>query len=151
MEQSLFVKYGSRLTSGMAECVYDRVLADDELAPFFKGIDIEVLREHMADFLTVLTGGPNIYKGRDIYEAHKDFTITAAHFDAVARLCLRERRREVRRLAVLAAGHEEAAVAAIEAAASEADVAGGERRLRRDRDAEPVDCTRNRLTKTITQ
>ena len=81
MEQSLFVKYGSRLTSGMAECVYDRVLADDELAPFFKGIDIEVLREHMADFLTVLTGGPDIYKGRDIYEAHKDFTITAAHFD----------------------------------------------------------------------
>ena len=81
MEQSLYVKYGSRLTSGMAECVYDRVLTDAELAPFFDGVNIEVLREHLADFLTVLTGGPNIYKGRDIYEAHKDFTITKAHFD----------------------------------------------------------------------
>ena len=81
MQQSLYVKYGSRLTSGMAECVYDRIIADDELAPFFEGIDMDVLREHMADFLTVLTGGPNIYKGRDIHEAHKDFTITDAHFD----------------------------------------------------------------------
>ena len=81
MEQSLYVKYGSRLTSGMVECIYDRVLVDSELAPFFDGIDIETLREHMADFLTVLTGGPNIYKGKDIYEAHKDFTITDAHFD----------------------------------------------------------------------
>jgi len=81
MEQTLFVKYGSRLTSGMAECVNDRVLADAALAPFFEEIDIETLRDHLADFLTVLTGGPDIYKGRDIYEAHKDFTITAAHFD----------------------------------------------------------------------
>ena len=81
MEQSLYVKYGSRLTSGMAECVYDRALGDDKLAPFFAGIDIEVLRDHLADFLTVLTGGPDLYKGKDIYEAHKDFTITEAHFD----------------------------------------------------------------------
>ena len=81
MEQSLYVKYGSRLTSGMAECIYDRVLTDSELAPFFEGIDIDVLREPLADFLTVLTGGPNIYKGRDIYEAHRGFSITVAHFD----------------------------------------------------------------------
>ncbi|MGC6452518.1 MAG: group I truncated hemoglobin [Candidatus Puniceispirillaceae bacterium] len=81
MEQSLFVKYGSRVTSGMAECFYDRVLLDAELAPFFEGIDIETLREHLADFLTVVTGGPNIYKGRDIHEAHRHLAITSAHFD----------------------------------------------------------------------
>jgi hemoglobin len=81
MQQSLFVKYGSRLTAGMAECVYDRVLVDRELAPFFDGIDIDILREHLADFLTVVTGGPNIYKGRDLYEAHRQYAITAAHFD----------------------------------------------------------------------
>ena len=62
MNTTLYVKYGSRLTSGMAECFYDRVLVDPELAPFFEGIDVEKLREHLADFLTVLTGGPNLYR-----------------------------------------------------------------------------------------
>lgn len=40
MNTTLYVKYGSRLTSGMAECFYDRVLVDPELAPFFEGIDV---------------------------------------------------------------------------------------------------------------
>jgi len=37
MNTTLYVKYGSRLTSSMAECFYDRVLVDPELAPFLKG------------------------------------------------------------------------------------------------------------------
>ena len=41
MAPTLYVKYGSRLTSGMAECFYDRVLADPDLAPFFEGVDVE--------------------------------------------------------------------------------------------------------------
>ena len=59
-EHDTLCQNGSRLTSGMAECFYDRVLVDPELAPFFEGIDVEKLREHLADFLTVLTGGPNL-------------------------------------------------------------------------------------------
>ena len=49
MAPTLYVKYGSRLTSGMAECFYDRVLVDPDLAPFFEGIDIETLREQSGD------------------------------------------------------------------------------------------------------
>ena len=60
MNTTLYVKYGSRLTSGMAECFYDSVLVDPELAPFFEGIDVEKLREHLADFLTVMRGRPNL-------------------------------------------------------------------------------------------
>ena len=81
MEQTLYVKYGSRLTSGMAECFYDRVLVDPELAHFFDGIDMDVLREHLADFLTVLTGGPDLYKGRDLRAAHAGFRISEADFN----------------------------------------------------------------------
>lgn len=81
MEQTLYVKYGSRLTSGMAECFYDRVLVDPELAHFFEGIDMEVLREHLTDFLTVLTGGPDLYKGRDLRAAHAGFRIREADFN----------------------------------------------------------------------
>jgi hemoglobin len=57
MKTSLYMKYGSRVTSGLAECLYDRLLVDPELAPFFVGVDIDRLREHVAEFLTVLTGG----------------------------------------------------------------------------------------------
>ena len=34
MQTNLYLKYGSRVTSGMAECMYDRVLIDPELSPF---------------------------------------------------------------------------------------------------------------------
>ena len=83
METTLYMKYGSRVTSGMAECLYDRLLDDPELAPFFKSVDIDRLREHVADFLSVLTGGPDMYRGRDLGEAHRDYRITAAHFEMV--------------------------------------------------------------------
>ena len=77
------MKYGSRVTSGMAEYLYDRLLDDPRLAPFFAGVDIDRLREHVADFLSMLTGGPDIYRGRDLREAHADFQISKAHFDMV--------------------------------------------------------------------
>jgi hemoglobin len=83
METTLYMKYGSRVTSGMAECLYDRLLDDPELAPFFEAVDIDRLREHVADFLSVLTGGPDMYRGRDLREAHSDYRITAAHFEMV--------------------------------------------------------------------
>ena len=81
METTLYMKYGSRVTSGMAECLYDRLLVDPQLAPFFEGGDMDRLREHVSDFLSVLTGGPDMYKGRDLREAHQGYRISAAHFD----------------------------------------------------------------------
>ena len=83
MEATLYMKYGSRVTSGMAECLYDRLLDDPELAPFFKSVDIDRLREHVADFLSVLTGGPDMHRGRDLREAHSDYRISSAHFEMV--------------------------------------------------------------------
>jgi hemoglobin len=83
VKQTLYMKYGSRVTSGMAECLYDRVLDDPELATFFDGVDIDRLREHVADFLSVLAGGPDIYRGRDLREAHADYRISKPHFEMV--------------------------------------------------------------------
>ena len=81
MQSSLYVKYGSRITTGISELVYDRLQADPDLAPFFVGVDVEALRDHMADFLGVVTGGPDIYRGRDIRDAHHSLSITNADFD----------------------------------------------------------------------
>ena len=39
-------------------------------------------RKYQADFLTVATGGPNIYEGMDMKEAHKKLGIKKLEFDA---------------------------------------------------------------------
>ena len=84
MVSELYSRYGSRLTSGASEMLYDALLADEVLAPFFKKVDMDVLREHMAAFIGSITGGPKIYTGRAMSEAHAPFQITAYHFQRVA-------------------------------------------------------------------
>ena len=84
MISHLYSHYGSRLTSGTSEILYDSLLKDEALAPFFEHVDMDLLREHMADFISSLTGGPQIYEGRSMQEAHAPFAITAYHFQRVA-------------------------------------------------------------------
>lgn len=84
MIETLYVKYGSRLTSGVSEYLYDYLLADDTLRPFFAAVDMDNLRDHMAAFIGSLTGGPDIYEGRSMGEAHAAYEISSGHFQAVA-------------------------------------------------------------------
>ena len=84
MIETLYVKYGSRLTSGVSEYLYDYLLEDGALQPFFAAVDMDSLREHMAAFLGSLTGGPDIYEGRSMGDAHAAYQISANHFQAVA-------------------------------------------------------------------
>lgn len=80
----LYFKYGNRLSSGVAELLYDKIEADHDLAHFFVNADFTGLREHMADLLCTLTGGPDIYKGQNLADAHADYKIDSASFDRVA-------------------------------------------------------------------
>ena len=80
----LYTKYGSRVTTATAEILYDRILADPQLAPFFVGVDINRLREHMSDILSMIIGGPDLYQGRDLKAAHAQFQINMDDFNRVA-------------------------------------------------------------------
>lgn len=80
---SLYSKYGNRIASGVAECLYDRINADNSLTPYFKGINMDELTEHMGDMLCMITGGPDLYKGRDVKTAHAPMKIDDAAFMAV--------------------------------------------------------------------
>ena len=80
----LFAKYGSRLTSGTSEILYDTLLEDPSLAPFFANVDMDLLRDHMADFIGSLTGGPAIYEGKTMDVAHQPYDITSQHYQNVA-------------------------------------------------------------------
>ncbi len=52
------------------EDFYRRVLADEELAPYFDDIDMDRQMAKQTAFLTMVTGGPNAYTGRDMRAAH---------------------------------------------------------------------------------
>jgi hemoglobin len=81
--RKLYFKYGSRITDGAAELFYDRVYDDPALATFFQKIEKHAMQEHIANFLTGLTGGPEEYRGRNLKTAHAAYQISNDHFNAL--------------------------------------------------------------------
>lgn len=63
---------------------YKRVLADPSLAPFFKAKQMKNLEQQQVAFFTTALGGPAIYTGRSMKDAHAKSKIASSHFDAVA-------------------------------------------------------------------
>lgn len=64
--------------------LYERILSDGELTPYFADVDVERVKQHMTLLLTKVLGGPDEYLGRDLDEAHAGLGITGAHYDRVA-------------------------------------------------------------------
>lgn len=62
---------------------YSRVVADPELAPLFADADLERLRAHQRLFLTAALGGPELFTGRPLEQAHAGLGITDTQFDLV--------------------------------------------------------------------
>lgn len=62
---------------------YVRVLADDELAPYFTDTEMAALKRHQVLLLSQVLGGPAAYDGRELADAHRGLGITEAHYDRV--------------------------------------------------------------------
>ena len=79
---------GENAIVAAVELFYEKVTADDELAPFFEGLSVEKLSVKMVRFITWAFGGPEEYKGKDLRTAHKGLVeskgLTDKHFDGVA-------------------------------------------------------------------
>lgn len=60
---------------------YQRVVADPELGRWFEGVDLERLKAHQRAFLGAAFGGPALFGGRGLAEAHAGLEITDAAFD----------------------------------------------------------------------
>jgi len=81
---ALFNEIGDAATLRTAvNLLYQRVLADPELAPWFAGVDMPRLRAHQLAFLAGALGGPNLFNGRDVATAHAGLKITDEAFDAL--------------------------------------------------------------------
>ena len=88
MKKSLYERIGgdTAVRATVAK-LYDKILSDDELAPFFDHVDIERLRHSQHSFVSYAFGGMPHYTGRSLREAHSGAVangLSDRHFDLVA-------------------------------------------------------------------
>ena len=86
-EPSLYEQLGGeKAVDAAVDLFYKKVLADDRVNGFFKGVDMNRQRGMQKGFLTFAFGGPNNYKGRDLRATHAHLVqrgLNDTHFDII--------------------------------------------------------------------
>ncbi len=86
-EETLYNRLGRREgIRAVVDDFYDRLLADDELGPFFESADMEKLRRTQTDHLCEAAGGPETYDAEPVREAHLHVPFTPAHIQRAVEL-----------------------------------------------------------------
>lgn len=86
MEATLYDRIGG--SGGIVRLVdafYARVLADPELGPFFKGVEMAKLRRMQVELFSAALGGPQRYTGRPIVQAHAHLKIRLNEYQRFVR------------------------------------------------------------------
>ncbi len=77
-----YEKYGGFSTvSRLVMRLYDKLLEDDDVGPFFDDVDMPKLIDHQTKFVSSLMGGPASFSDTHIANAHHALTIHDTHFD----------------------------------------------------------------------
>ncbi len=66
--------------------LYDKLLDDDDVGPFFDDVDMPKLIDHQTKFVSSLMGGPASFTDTHIENAHRHLTIYDGHFDKLKEL-----------------------------------------------------------------
>jgi len=87
-EQSLYEKIGGEAAVDAAvDLFYTKVMADPTVNFFFEGIDMDRQTKKQKEFITIALGGPSIYQGVGMRNAHKKLVeekgLNDNHFDAI--------------------------------------------------------------------
>lgn len=84
-QPSLFDRVGgTEAIQSLVVLFYDHVLDDEQLRPFFDGVNVEHQRDRLTQFLSHALGGPGAWTGPSMRDAHEGLGIEAHHFDRVA-------------------------------------------------------------------
>lgn len=87
MSVSLYEKYGGFSTvSRIVMRLYDLILEDDDLGPFFDDTEMPKLIDHQTKFIASLMGGPASFSDAHLTGAHRGMTIADTHFDRLKEL-----------------------------------------------------------------
>jgi hemoglobin len=84
MTTSLYERLGG--TDGITQLASDLVdihLANPRISPRYANVDITAAKNGAATFFISGTGGPNVYKGKDMLSTHKGMNIDGGEFLAV--------------------------------------------------------------------
>lgn len=77
---SLYDRIGGESTvDRLIDDFYDRIVLDQELAPFFKESNMGHQRSMFREFIAAALDGPAKFTGRSITEAHQGRAIKASH------------------------------------------------------------------------
>jgi hemoglobin len=84
-DETLYDRLGGQdAVDAVVDEFYDRVLADEDLEPYFDGVDMEGLRDHQKEFVAYVTGGLDDYDGPNMADAHAHLGVTPEAFGRVA-------------------------------------------------------------------
>lgn len=75
---------GAAAVAVAVDDLYERILADGALSPYFTRVDMRRQKTHMRAFIAAALGGPDIYRGRDMASAHAHLQVSGDTFDRVA-------------------------------------------------------------------
>ena len=86
--RSIFERVGGASAVDAAiEVMYRKALKDADLAPFFEGVNLDLLQGRQVEFVSMALGGPDNYGGGDLGSAHSALVargLNDSHFDKVA-------------------------------------------------------------------
>ena len=84
MTESLYERLGgTEGITNLAEILVHTHLANAAISTRYAGKDVDDLINGAATFFISGTGGPDVYKGKDMLATHKGMNISAAEFMAV--------------------------------------------------------------------
>ena len=76
---------GQRAIDAFVPLFYEKVLADDRINGFFRGVNMDAQAVQLNAFLTMAFGGANNYTGKGLREGHSQLLgrgLNDGHFDA---------------------------------------------------------------------
>jgi hemoglobin len=82
---ALYTRLGGNaaITAVVADFVNERVAKDARINSFFANVDLPNLERLLVEQIGEATGGPEVYTGRSMQEAHAGLGISVADFDAL--------------------------------------------------------------------
>lgn len=75
---------GEEGLTAVVDSLYERILADDMLAVFFVGTNLNKVKGRQVEFFGQALGGPMVYGGGSMKAVHLGLGIEQRHFDRVA-------------------------------------------------------------------
>lgn len=73
---------GERAIAALIDQLYDRMLVDEELKHYFDEVDVQLLKQRQATYLTeYLTGQEKHYQGNTLRHTHQGLHITFEHYE----------------------------------------------------------------------